>query len=245
MKLIYHFGRYLLLITSFFKAPERFGIYWRRFLVESTSIGVGSLLIVVIISIFIGAVTTVQTSYQLTAGYIPKYIIGAIVNTSSLLEFAPTITSLVLAGKVGSGISSELGNMRVTEQIDAYEVMGINSATYLIFPKIAGAMVTFPMLVVVAAFLQNLGGILAGDLSGLVIVADYVQGAREYFEPFQLTFMLIKAVTFGFIISSVSSYQGFYVRGGALQVGEASTRAVVYSCILVLFADFILAQILL
>ncbi|MCB9232459.1 MAG: ABC transporter permease [Bacteroidia bacterium] len=245
MKAIYHFGRYLLLIRSFFRSPEKLKVYWEQFLVESMDIGVGSLTIVVLISTFLGAVTTIQTSYQLTSGLIPKSVIGAIVANTSLLELAPTITSLVLAGKVGSSIASHLGTMRVTEQIDALEVMGINSSAFLIMPKIMASLVTFPLLVIMAAFLQIGGGLTAGHLTGQVNATDFIQGAREYFDPFQVTFMLIKAVTFGFIISSISSYQGFYTAGGALEVGQSSTRSVVYSCIILLLSDYILAQVLL
>lgn len=245
MRIFYHFGRYLALLRSFFRSPEKLSVYWNQFLIEATEIGVGSLLIVAFISLFIGAVTTVQTAYQMTAGFIPKWVVGAVVNASSILEFAPTITSLVLAGKVGSQIASQLGTMRVTEQIDALEVMGINSATYLIAPKIVAAIITFPMLVTIAAFLQNAGGILAGHLTGAVTVDAFIEGSRIYFEPFYVTYMLIKAATFGFIISSISAYQGFYTRGGALEVGQASTSAVVISCIMVLVADYVLAQILL
>jgi len=212
---------------------------------EVVSIGVGSLVIIFITSIFVGAVTTVQTSYQLTSGFVPPSIIGSIVAASEILELAPTISSLVLAGKVGSSIASQLGTMRVTEQIDALDVMGINAASYLIMPKIFGAIIAFPMLVAISAFLGTSGGMFAGTFTGEVTYTEFTEGARAFFEPFQVTFMIIKSITFGFIISSVSAYQGFYVRGGAKEVGEASTRAVVYSCILVLFSDYVLAQLLL
>lgn len=245
MRLFYHVGRYLVLLGGFVKSPEKFSIYWRLFLVECNSIGVGSVLIVVLISVFIGAVTTVQTAYQLESPLLPDSLIGTTVTNSALLELAPTITALVLAGKVGSAIASQLGTMRVTEQIDALEVMGINSSTYLILPKIAAAIVTMPFLVILAGFLQVTGGLVAGHLSGEVAAIDFLQGAREYFEPFYLEFMIYKALSFGFIISSISSYQGFYTHGGALEVGQSSTRAVVFSCIAILLTDYILAQLLL
>lgn len=244
MKPLFHFGRYLKLMASFFKSPEKFSVLWNLFLTECTYIGVGSLVIVTIISVFIGGVTTLQTAYQLTTPLIPKSIIGATVAASSMLEFAPTITSIVLAGKVGSGIASQLGTMRVTEQVDALEVMGINSGSYLILPKITASLLVFPFLVIIAAFLQIGGGLIAGHLSGEVTIPDYIQGCREYFDPFYIEIMFYKAITFGFIISSVSSYQGYYTSGGALEVGQSSTMAVVYSCILILLADYVLAQIL-
>jgi phospholipid/cholesterol/gamma-HCH transport system permease protein len=245
IKSIYHFGRYLLLLSSFFKSPERFSVYWKLVLEEMVSVGVGSIVIVIITSVFIGAVTTVQTAYQLVSGFIPRSAIGSVVAASALLELAPTITSLVLAGKVGSHIASQLGTMRVTEQIDAIEVMGINSVGYLIMPKVIGSILAFPLLISIAAFLIILGGIVAGDWTGQVTIADFTFGARGTFETFQVVFMFTKALTFGFLISSISAYQGFYVRGGALEVGQASTRAVVFSCILVLIADYVLAQLLL
>jgi phospholipid/cholesterol/gamma-HCH transport system permease protein len=245
MRMFYHFGRYLVLIGSFFKSPEKFSVYWTLFLEECNFIGVGSVLIVVLISLFIGAVTTVQTAYQLESPFLPASLIGTTVANSSLLELAPTITSLVLAGKVGSAIASQLGTMRVTEQIDALEVMGINSASYLIMPKIAAALVCFPILVVIACFLQLGGGLAAGDLTGEVPAEEFMNGAREYFLPFYVHFMLLKAVSFGFIISSISAYQGYHTYGGALEVGQSSTRAVVFSCIVLLLTDYVLAQLLL
>lgn len=245
MQMIYHFGRYLMQLAGFFRSPEKFGIYWRLFLHECNFIGVGSILIVVLISVFIGAVMTVQTAYQLESPLFPDSLIGTTVSSSALLELAPTVTSLVLAGKVGSAIASQLGTMRVTEQIDALEVMGINSGSYLIMPKILASLVVFPALIVIAAFLEIMGGLIAGELTGECSAIDFIAGAQEYFLPFYVTFMIIKAFSFGFIISSISSYQGFFTTGGAQEVGESSTRAVVFSCIMLLLTDYLLAQILL
>jgi phospholipid/cholesterol/gamma-HCH transport system permease protein len=200
---------------------------------------------VAIISFFVGAVTTVQTAYQIISPFIPKSTIGAIVSTSAILELAPTITSLVLAGRIGSNIASQIGSMRVSEQIDALEVMGINSATYLILPRLFGALVFFPVLVIYACVIIHAGGIVAGAFTGAVNPTQFGIGARSFYEDFQIIFMLIKAITFGFIISTVSAYQGYYVKGGALEVGAASTRAVVISCLMILVADYVLAQLLL
>ncbi len=241
--MFYHFGRYLILLGGFFKSPEKFSVYWRLFLAECNFIGVGSILIVTIISVFIGAVMTVQTAYQLEAPYLPKSLIGTTVANSALLELAPTVTSLVLAGKVGSAIASQLGTMRVTEQIDALEVMGVNSGTYLILPKISAAVFMFPLLIFLAAFLQVSGGLIAGIVTGECSFRDFMSGAQEFFLPFYVTFMTIKALVFGFIISSIASYQGFYTTGGAQEVGQSSTRAVVFSCIIVLLMDYVLAQL--
>lgn len=245
MRPIHHFGQYFLLLWSFFKSPEKLLVYWKLFLQESSAIGVGSLVIVVIVSLFIGAVTAANAAYQLTSPYLSNTLIGATVSSSAFLELAPTITSVVLAGIVGSSISSQIGTMRVTEQIDALEVMGINSASYLIMPKILASLFTFPLLVIIAAFLQIVGGFYAGILTGETTATEYIQGIQTWFDPFQVRFMLIKAVTFGFIISSVSSYNGYYTHGGALEVGQASTRAVIYSCIFVLLADYALAALFL
>ncbi len=162
-----------------------------------------------------------------------------------ILELAPTITCIVLAGKVGSNIAGELGTMRITEQVDALEVMGINSASYLVLPKVLAAMITFPMLVIMAAFLGILGGYLAGTLSGVISPRDYVYGIRDGFVAYNVFFMCLKPVVFGFLISTISAYQGYYTRGGALEVGQSSTQAVTTSCIAILVADYVLAQLFL
>ena len=207
-------------------------------------IGVGSLGIVAIISVFLGAVTTVQTAYQLFSSLIPRSIIGSIVSDSTILELAPTITSLVLAGKIGSSIASELGTMRITEQIDALEIMGVNTPAYLIGPKILGAVIIVPCLIIISTFLCIYGGLLAGHLSGLVAQDEFILGARDTFKGFNVVLCMVKSVTFAFIISSVASYQGFHTHGGSLEVGKSSTRAVVYCCILILFSDYMIAELL-
>jgi len=245
MRIFFHFGRYLLLLRQLFKKPENFRMYRDELFRQMVAIGINSLGIVVIISVFMGAVTTVQTAYQLVSGLVSRTIIGAIVSDSSILELGPTITSLVLAGKIGSSISSEIGTMRVTEQIDALEIMGVNAPGYLISPKILAAIFTIPMLIILAISLSIGGGIFVGDLTGILSSQQFIEGARSSFLPFNVFFSLTKAFTFAFIISSVSAYQGYYTTGGSLEVGQASTRAVVYSCILILLSDYLLAQLLL
>jgi phospholipid/cholesterol/gamma-HCH transport system permease protein len=242
---LYHFGRYMLMLRQMFNFSEKFSIYWSDILREVISNGMSSIIIVIIMSVFIGAVTTVQTAYQLEGSFFPITTIGSVVSASALLEMAPTITSLVLAGKIGANITSQIGTMRITEQIDALEVMGINSASYLILPKTLGAMLSFPCLIIIAAFCIHLGGIIAGTASGIITHADFLYGASRFFQNFYITFMCIKAVSFGFIIATVSAYQGYYVEGGALDVGVASTRAMVYCCILLVIADYLLAKFLL
>ncbi len=228
-----------------FSKPEKFRVYVTRTFVEMKNIGIGSLTIVAIIAVFQGAVTTLQIAYQLISPLVANPVIGQIVSDSTMLELAPTITCLVLAGKVGSHIASEIGTMRVSEQIDALEVMGINSAGFLALPKIVAGIIMVPMLIIISIFLSNTGGILAGEASDILTASEYIQGARETFLPFNLYFSLIKAVTYAFIITSVSAYQGYYCSGGALEVGHSSTKAVVYSAVLILFSDYLLAQLLL
>ena len=232
-------------LRSVFSKPEKTKIYVKRLFAEMVSIGIGSLPIVILISIFQGAVTTLQTAYQLITPMIAKSTIGIIVSDSTLLELAPTILSLVLAGKIGSHIASEIGTMRINEEIDALEVMGINSAAFLVLPKILAGLIMVPILVIISIFLTEAGGIAAGHFSGVVSASEFIQGARSTFKLFTLQFSLIKAFTFGFIITSISSFHGYFTQGGAIEVGESSTKAVVYSSIMILVADYVLAQILL
>lgn len=245
MSFFFHFGRYLLFLRSMFSKPEKLNIYVQRLFAEMVSIGIGSLPIVILISVFQGAVTTVQTAYQLVTPLIPRSTIGTIVSDSTILELAPTITCLVLAGKVGSHIASEIGTMRINEEIDALEVMGINSAAFLAMPKIVAGLIMVPCLVIISIFLSETGGIIAGHFSGVLTADEFIQGARATFQLFTLQFSLIKAFTYGFIITSVSSFHGYYTQGGALEVGESSTKAVVYSSVMILLSDYLLAELLL
>lgn len=240
-----HFGRYLLMIKGMFTKPENWRMYWKELINQCSDIGLGSLGIVAVVALFIGAVSTLQTAYQLVSNLIPKSTIAQIVRDTVILEFAPTITCIVLAGVVGSKIASELGNMRVSEQIDALEIMGINTKAYLVMPKILASFLMIPVLVVIAAVLGIWGGRMAGVLSGILSPEEFEQGLLGGFQPFNVTFSLYKAYTFAFIISSVPAYFGYYVKGGALEIGKASTTAVVTSCIMILFADYILAALLL
>ena len=212
---------------------------------ESIIIGVDSIFIVAIVSSFIGAVTAVQTAYNIVSPLIEDYIIGNIVRDMTILELAPTITAIVFAGKVGSNIATGLGTMRITEQIDALEVMGINPVSYLVLPKIISAMLMYPLLVILAAFLSLYGGFLASTMTGLSSASDYIYGIRFGFNEFTIVFMLVKAVVFAFLVSSISAYKGFYTEGGALEVGQSSTKAVTSSCIAILLADYLLAQLML
>lgn len=239
------FGRYLLMLGGMFSKPENMRVYWKEFIHQCYEIGIGSMGIVVIISVFLGAVTTVQTAYQLISPLVQKYVIAQIIRDSTFLELSPTVVCIVLAGVVGSKIASELGNMRVSEQIDALEIMGINTKTYLIFPKIVASLIVIPCLIVISMFLSVWGGFLAGTFSGILSEQQFTQGLMRDFIPFNLTFGLIKSFTFAFIISSISAFYGYHVRGGALEIGRASTTSVVVSCVLILFADYGLAALLL
>lgn len=228
-----------------FKTLEKPSVYYRLALAETVSMVTGSLLIVVIISVFIGAVSTLQTAYQLVTSLVPDSIIGSVVSATTLLELSPTVLTFILAGRIGSKIASEIGTMRVTEQIDALEVMGINSSAYLILPKIIGGIISLPILVSISAFLAHTGGMLAGDYSGAVTSLEFAIGVQTYYDPYQVAVMYVKAFTFGYIITTVSAYQGFYTKGGALEVGASSTKAVVYSCLSMVVADYLIAEIML
>lgn len=240
-----HFGRYLIMLREMFSKPENMRLYWKELMHQCNEIGIRSLGIVVIISVFLGAVTTVQTAYQLVTPLIPKTTIAVIVRDNIILELAPTLICVVLAGVVGSRIASELGNMRISEQIDALEIMGINTKTYLILPKIVAALIVVPFLVIVAAVLGIWGGKIAGELSGILAPNIYNAGLLEEFIPYNVFFAMSKAYTYAFIISSVPAYFGYYVKGGSLEIGRASTTSVIISCILILLADYALAAILL
>lgn len=238
-------GKYFIFMGSLFTNRESFSTYVKLVFDESMQIGIKSITIVAIVSTFIGAVTAVQTAYNLVSPLIADYVIGLIVRDMTLLELAPTITAIVFAGKVGSNIAGGLGTMRITEQIDALEVMGINPASYLVLPKVVASMIMYPLLVILAAFLSIYGGFLAGTLSGVITGEEYIYGIRADFKEFTITFMMIKSVVFAFLVASISSYKGFYTKGGALEVGIASTSAVTNSCIAILLADYLLAQLLL
>lgn len=238
-------GKFFIFMGALFTNRESFRTYVRLIFDESIQIGIKSITIVAIVSTFIGAVTSVQTAYNLVSPLIADYVIGLIVRDMTLLELAPTITAIVFAGKVGSNIASGLGTMRITEQIDALEVMGINAASYLVLPKIIASMIMYPLLVILAAFLSIYGGFLAGTLTGVITAEEYIYGIRADFNEFTIPFMLIKSVVFAYLVAAISSYKGFYTRGGALEVGIASTSAVTNSCIAILLADYLLAQLLL
>ncbi len=245
MRVLFHIGRYFLLLKDVFSRPERLSLYWRRTMEEMDLLGVRSLGIVALLSVFMGAVITIQTKTNIDSPLIPLYVVGFTARQSTILEFSPTIISLILAGKVGSTIAAEIGSMRVREQIDALDIMGVNSAGYLILPKIVACVVINPFLVVISMFLSITGGLVAGTLSGLVSADSYLQGIQFDFDPYHVTYALIKTVVFAFIITTVSAYHGYFTRGGTREVGVSSTQAVVYSDVVILIANYLLTQALL
>lgn len=238
-------GKYFIFLFKMVHHMERFNVYVERVFDEGVKLGTSSIVIVSIVSTFIGAVTCIQTAFNLVSPYIEDFIIAQVVRDMTIPELAPTILSIVLAGKVGSNIAGELGTMKITEQVDALEVMGINSASYLVLPKIIAALITFPCLVILAAFLGITGGLIAGVFADVITLQEYQQGLQSSFNPFTITFALTKALVFAFLITTISSFKGYNTTGGALEVGKSSTSAVTNSCIAILFADYILADIML
>ncbi|HRK54725.1 MAG TPA: ABC transporter permease [Cyclobacteriaceae bacterium] len=239
------FGRYMIFLGSLVVRRESLGTYYKLVLEECILVGVKSLFLFALVSTFIGAVTTVQTAYNLVSPLVPNYIISNVVREMTILELAPTIMALIFAGKVGSSMSGNLGTMRITEQIDALEVMGINATSYLVLPKIIASILMYPMLVIFSGACALGGGYLVGTLTGIISPTDYIYGLRYAFNEYTVTFALTKALVFGFLISSISCFKGYYTKGGAFEVGVASTEAVTTSVMAVLIADYLLAQLLL
>ncbi|MBO9594767.1 ABC transporter permease [Niabella pedocola] len=245
MKILRELGEFIKMAGGMFRKPENSKMYWKQFMLQCNDIGIGSLGIICIISVFIGAVSTLQTAYQLVSPIIPKTTIAQIVRDTVILEFAPTLSCIVLCGVVGSKIASELGNMRVSEQIDALEIMGINTKGYLVLPKILAGLVTIPLLIMLAMVLGIWGGRLAGTAAGIIDPSIFDTGLVMAFKAYNVYFALIKSFVFAFIITAVPAFYGYNVKGGALEIGHSSTRAVVVSCVLLLLADYILSALLL
>lgn len=237
-------GKYFLMISRIIDKPKKWKVFAQQLSIELEKIGLNSISIVVIISFFVGGVISIQTAYNLESPLLPTYIIGLASRDSLILEFSPTMVSLILAGKVGSSIASELGSMRVTEQIDALEIMGINSASFLILPKIITSILFFPLLVILSMGIGMIGAWI-GALSADITTAEFLFGLKYEFNPFYITYAIIKTIFFAFIISSVSAFFGYYTKDGAIAVGKSSTRAVVTSSILILIFNYILTDLIL
>jgi len=238
-------GKYSLLIFRAFSSFEDSRMLGRNTIKQMVRIGIESLPIVMLAAFFSGAVTTVQAAYQLETPLIPRSVIGSIVVPSLILELGAVVTGFILAGRVGARIAAELGTMRVTEQIDALEAMGLNSTRYLIAPRISAGVLMFPVLYVAACTVGILGGILVAKMGDFLTVEEFIKGARDFYKPFDPFFGIIKSVVFGYIITSVSCFRGYYTVGGAEGVGKSTTQAAVMSCIYILFADLVLAVTLL
>ena len=247
MKFLYSLGEYTIFMNKVFSRPEKWKMFRQNILDEMVTLGVSSLPIVAIISFFMGAVITIQTASNTGGGIIPLYTVGFAVRESVILEFSPTIISLIIAGKVGSNISSEIGTMKVTEQIDALEIMGVNSIGYLMLPKILSTTIFFPILISISIVLSLIGGWFAGVTSGLYSTETYLLGIRAFWEvdQYSLYYALGKSMVFAFLITSIASYFGYYTKGGALEVGKASTTAVVVSSVAILLANYVITQVIL
>ncbi len=238
-------GKYLIFLYSTLVNREAFKIYLHQTLEECVSIGINSISIVVVMSTFMGAVTSIQLAYNLSAPLASNFLIGVAVRNMTILELSPTVMAIVFAGKVGSNIAGQLGSMRISEQIDALEVMGINTASYLVLPKILASLFVYPLLVIISCFLSIYSGFLASTYVASIAPEDYIFGIRFMFDPYIIKFSVYKSLAFAFLVSSISSYKGFYTSGGALAVGEASTSAVTKSCVAILVADYFLTRLLL
>lgn len=245
MRLLEQIGIYFILMKRSFSKPEKISVLYRQTLREIEKVGINSFPIVVIISLFVGAVITIQTNFNIENPLFPGYLIGVTVRDSLLLEFSSTMVALILAGKVGSSIASEIGMMRVTEQIDALEVMGINSASFLILPRIIAAVLFFPILCLLSIFIGLVGGYLSCVLADIVPPSQYIYGIQYAFYPYYIGYALTKTAFYALIITSVSSYFGYFVKGGAVEVGKSSTKAVVQSSVLILLANLILTRTIL
>lgn len=240
-----HLGTYFLMLKTVFAKPEKLSVFKKRVFDEIQIIGINSISIVAILSVFIGAVIALQIAANMDSPLLPEYTIGYITRSTTILEFSPTIISLILAGKVGSNISSEIGTMRITEQIDALEIMGVNSLGYLVLPKIIAAVLFFPILVIFSMGLSLIGGWLALTLTNMGSTEEYIFGIRAFFQPFEVVYALVKSLFFAFIIVSIASYYGYYTKGGSLEVGKAATNAVVTNSVTVLLFNLILTQVML
>lgn len=245
MNYVEHIGKYFMMLAQVFKKPQKSRVFYDSLFREIEELGLKSLGIIMFISFFIGGVISLQTALNLESPFIPKSLIGFAAKRSIILEFAPTFCSIILAGKVGSYITSSIGTMRVTEQIDALEVMGINSLSHLVLPKIIATLFFYPFLILLAMALGIFGGWLAGVISGLFSGEDYIIGLQTDFNSFLITYAIIKTIVFSFLIATVPSYHGYYVKGGSIAVGKASTQSVVWTTILIVIANYFLTQMLL
>ena len=245
MNYLEHIGKYFMMLRQVFKRPQKWKVFRETLFRELEDLGLKSLGIIMFISFFIGGVVAIQTALNVDSPFIPKYLIGFATKRSMILEFGPTFTSIILAGKVGSYIASSMGTMRVTEQIDALEVMGINSLSYLVLPKLIATLLFYPFIVLIAMFLGIIGGWMAGNLTGLFYTVDFINGIQLDFNPYFIKYAMVKTVVFAFVIATIPAYHGYYVKGGSLEVGRASTQAVVWTSVVIILLNYFLTQMLL
>ncbi len=238
-------GKYALMLKQVFKKPQKPKVFWENYFKEVEDLGLKSIGLVSFISFFIGGVVTIQTARNLDNPLIDKMYIGYATVKSIILEFSPTFISIILAGIVGSYIASTIGTMRITEQIDALDVMGVNSLNYLVLPKVVAAVSFYPFLISISMFLGVFGGWVVGNLTGMVLSNDYLKGIRFMFDSFDITYALIKTLVFAFFIATIPSYYGYYVKGGSLEVGRAATQAVIWTSVNIIIFNYILTQLLL
>lgn len=244
MGILFHIGRYFSFLGEALRRPQKARVFAQSTLVELEAIGVQSVGIVALLSLFMGAVIAIQTAHQVS-GWIPAYTIGFTVRQTMILEFAPTIIPVILSGKVGSNIASQIGTMQVTEQIDALEVMGVRSVSHLVLPKLLAGLLIFPFLVIISMVLGIGAGAFICDFAALSTFADFKYGIQVDFRAFDVAYALIKTCIFALIITSVSAYHGYHTSGGAREVGRSSTKAVVYSVVIVMVANLVITQLLL
>ena len=244
LKVFEAIGRYTLLMQKVFSRPEKMGIYYSRILREMESLGLNSIGLTAIISVFIGSAVTLQMAITLESPFIPKFMIGYATREVMILEFSSTVVALILAGKVGSNIASEIGTMRITEQIDALEIMGVNSASYLILPKIISTVFFFPFLAIFSMIIGIGGGYAMASITGIMNPMEYIDGLRYYFYVSEIWYALVKMAFFAFFITSISAYCGYYAKGNSLEVGKASTQAVVVSSIVIMICNLVLTQLI-
>ncbi len=245
MKYLETIGKYSLMLKQVFKKPQKPKIFWENYFKEVEDLGIKSIGLVSFISFFIGGVVTIQTARNLNNPLIDKLYIGYATIKSIILEFSPTFISIILAGIVGSYIASTIGTMRITEQIDALDVMGVNSLNHLVLPKVVAAVTFYPFLIVISMFLGVFGGWVVGNMTGMVLSYDYLKGIRYLFDSFDVVYALIKTLVFAFFIATIPSYYGYYVKGGSLEVGRAATQAVIWTSVNIIIFNYILTQLLL
>lgn len=238
-------GDYFIFLKKVFSKPDKWNIFFKKLIFEMDAMGVGSMLIVSIVSLAMGSVITMQTAMQIESSWIPSWTVGFVSRTSIVMELCPTIISLLLVGNLGSRITAEIGSMRVTEQIDALEVMGINPASYLVLPKIVASVIVNPVLIIFSIFFAIVGGYVTVAMTGCVTTYNFMDGLTYCFRVYDVVYALVKTFFFAFVMSSVASFYGYKIDGGALELGKANTQGIVVSSFIILILNVLITQIML